>query len=100
MAVDSLGARVAGSLMLEVALRTGLRSVLVDDDAIRGAQAWLWERLRIVCEPGGATALAALLAGVWRPPPGAQVGVLLCGANTDPATVTADPRPAPGSASG
>ena len=86
--------------MLEVALRTGLRSVLVDDDAIRGAQAWLWERLRIISEPGGATALAALLAGVWQPPPGARVGVVLCGANTDPATITAGSRPAPGSASG
>ena len=98
-AVDSLGARVAGSLMLEVAQRTGLRSVLVRDEAIRTAQAWLWERLRIVSEPGGATALAALLDGAWQPPPGARVGVLLCGANTDAAAITG-PRPAPGSASG
>jgi threonine dehydratase len=100
VAVDSLGARVAGALMLDVALRTGLRSVLVGDDAIRAAQAWLWERLRIVSEPGGATALAALLDGVWRPPAGARVGVLLCGANTDPAAIMAGPGSAPGLASG
>jgi threonine dehydratase len=48
----------------------------------------LWDRLRLVAEPGGATALAALLSGAWVPPDGARVGVLLCGSNTDPASVT------------
>ena len=38
--------------------------------------------LRVAVEPGGAAALAALLAGVYRPAPGERVGVLLCGANT------------------
>jgi threonine dehydratase len=54
----------------------------VNDDAIRAARSWLWESLRIVTEPGGATALAGLLSGAYTPEPGERVGVLLCGANT------------------
>jgi threonine dehydratase len=56
--------------------------VLVSDDAIRQAQAALWLKLRIVVEPGGAAAFAALLSGRYRPAPGEHVAVLLCGANT------------------
>jgi threonine dehydratase len=41
----------------------------------------------LIAEPGGATALAALLSGRFVPPEGARVGVLVCGANTDPAKV-------------
>ena len=36
---------------------------------------------RIAAEPGGATALAALISGSYKPVPGERVGVLLCGAN-------------------
>jgi threonine dehydratase len=59
------------------------RVALVEDEAIAAAQAALWRTLRIAAEPGGAAALAALLSGAWRPEPGAHVGVLICGANTD-----------------
>jgi len=62
-------------------------SVLVPDAAIAQAQRLLWDRLRLVAEPGGATALAALLCGAFEAPAHAQVGVLVCGANTDPAKV-------------
>ena len=82
-AADSLGAGIAGALTLGIALATGMHSVLVPDTAIREAQDWLWTRLRIVSEPGGAAALAALRCGAWTPPPNARVGILLCGANTD-----------------
>jgi threonine dehydratase len=58
------------------------RVVLVDDDAIRRAQAALWDVLRVVAEPGAAAAVAALLSGVYRPEPGERVGVVVCGANT------------------
>ncbi len=88
IAADSLGARQAGGLTFEIAQRAGIECVLVSDDEIRAAQTWLWDRLRLIAEPGGATALAALLDGAWKPPPGARVGVVLCGANTDPATVS------------
>jgi len=88
VAADSLGARQVGGLMFDVARRHIRTAVLVPDEAIRAAQHAVWDRLRLVAEPGGATALAALLSGAWRPPAGARVGVLVCGANTDPATVT------------
>jgi threonine dehydratase len=64
-------------------------SVLVPDEAITAAQRLLWDELRIVAEPGGATALAALVCGAYKPEPGERVAVVVCGGNTDPATVTA-----------
>jgi threonine dehydratase len=64
-----------------------LVSVRVTDQAIRAAQQALWREARIAAEPGGATALAALLSGAWVPAPGARIGVLVCGANLDPATL-------------
>ena len=58
------------------------RSVLVSDDDILKAQAALWDAARIVAEPGGAAAFAALLSGRYVPEPGERVGVVVCGANT------------------
>ena len=87
IAADSLGARQVGEKMFPIAAAHVSVAVLVTDDAIREAQRLLWDRLRLVAEPGGATALAALLSGAWTPPAGARVGVLVCGSNTDPASV-------------
>jgi threonine dehydratase len=42
----------------------------------------------MMSEPGGAAALAALLSGAYIPQKGERVGVLLCGANVDPITVS------------
>ena len=84
---DSLGARETGALAFEIFHDQGARVVLVDDDAIRAAQRALWRELRIIAEPGGATALAALLSTAYQPAPGERVGVVLCGGNTDPGTV-------------
>jgi threonine dehydratase len=49
----------------------------------------LWRDFRIAAEPGGATALAALLAGAYRPAPGERVGILVCGGNVDLARLAA-----------
>jgi len=87
LAADALGARQAGARMFEVARQHVARAVLVPDDAIRAAQRTLWESCRLITEPGGATAFAALLSGAFKPPSNAVVGVLVCGANTDPAKV-------------
>ncbi|MCW3473662.1 serine/threonine dehydratase [Limobrevibacterium gyesilva] len=87
VAADALGARQVGGLMFPIARAYVSDAVLVSDDAIRAAQRLLWDRMRLVAEPGGATALAALTSGAWTPPPGARVGVLVCGSNADPATV-------------
>jgi threonine dehydratase len=89
VAADSLGARQVGALMFPLACEHVAQAVLVPDDAIRAAQRLLWEVARVVAEPGGATALAALLCGAWTAPAGARVGVLVCGGNTDPGSVTA-----------
>lgn len=83
LAADSLGARRAGTNGLAACLAAGVEPVLVTDDAIRHARALLWARLRIVAEPGGATALAALTSGAYRPTPGERIAVIVCGANTD-----------------
>ena len=85
LAADSLGARQVGALMFPVAQKFVSQTVLVPDEAILAAQRLLWESCRLVAEPGGATALAALLSGRFVPPNGARVGVVVCGANTDPA---------------
>lgn len=85
VAADSLGAKRVGSLMFAIAQKHVERVVLVADDAIRAAQRALWETLRIAPELGGATALAALLSGAYKPERGERVGVLVCGGNVDPA---------------
>lgn len=87
IAADSLGARRVGDLAFTIMMEQGGRAVALADEAIRTAQRWLWDRLRIAAEPGGAAALAAVLSGSWTPPAGARVGVVVCGANCDPGSV-------------
>ena len=87
LAADSLGARRIGELMFPIAQRYVERVVLVSDDQIRQAQRVLWDRLRVLAEPGGATACAGLLFGDYRPREGERVGVVVCGGNTDPAII-------------
>jgi threonine dehydratase len=87
LAADSLGATQVGALMFPIAQAYVSQAVLVGDEAILAAQSLLWDRLRLIAEPGGAAALAALLSGAFIPPPGARAGVVLCGANTDPRKV-------------
>ena len=82
VAADSLAPKRVGSLMFPLAQRYVSGTVLVEDDAIRAAQRALWKTLRIVAEPGGAAAMAALLSGAWQAQAGDSVGVVLCGANT------------------
>ena len=82
IAADSLAPRRVGDLMLPIAQEHVERVMLVSDDAIRRAQAALWSTLRVVTEPGGAAAFAALLSGQYRPRPSERVAVLICGANT------------------
>ena len=84
IAADSLGARRIGEIAFDVALRTGVRSVLVSDDDLVFARRLLWDHRRIAVEYGAAAALAALTSGSYVPEPGERVVVVLCGANTDP----------------
>jgi threonine dehydratase len=82
IAADSLAPLQVGRLMFPLAQAFVERVALVPDDAIQEAQMRVWDKLRIVAEPGGATALAALVAGAYVPAPGERVGVLVCGGNT------------------
>ena len=87
IAADSLGPRRVGAIAFAAARAWVDRVTLVPDDAIRDAQRRLWRDAHVVAEPGGATSLAALLAGAYRPAPGEKVVAVVCGANTDPAGV-------------
>jgi len=89
VASDSLGARSIGSVPWSVLGQRPPASLLVSDDAIRAAQRWLWRHLRLVVEPGGAAAFAAVLDGVHVPAEDGSTVVVVCGANTDPASVIA-----------
>jgi threonine dehydratase len=83
-AADSLGARRAGDISFGICSRYVEHVILVPDETIRDAQRALWERTRVIAEPGGAAAFAALLSGRYRPDPDERVVVLVCGGNTDP----------------
>lgn len=83
IAADSLGARNVGARVLAACQHGGVEVILVPDDAIRLAMAALWRDMRIAAEPGGATALAALLCGAYKPDKDERVGVLVCGGNVD-----------------
>jgi threonine dehydratase len=87
VAADSLGARRLGDVCFGIVQRLGVTSVLVSDPAIVAARRALWEQARVAAEDGGAAALAALTSGRYRPGPGERVGVIVCGANTDPSTL-------------
>ena len=82
VAVDSLAPRQIGARNFPV-LRDRVREVLLVSDAeIGSAQELLWDRLRLVGEPGGCTALAAVLSGRFTPAPDGLVTVVVSGANT------------------
>jgi len=81
IAADSLAPRRVGRLMFPIAQAHVSEVVLVTDDAIRQAQEALWNQLRIVAEPGGAAAFAALLSRAYVPQRGERVGVIVCGGN-------------------
>ncbi|MFD3843322.1 threonine/serine dehydratase [Streptomyces sp. NPDC058642] len=86
VAADSLGARRTSAMALNAAQQDNVRSVLVPDSEIIRARQALWDDRRLAVEHAAATALAAVTAteAPYRPAPGEQVAVVLCGANTDP----------------
>jgi threonine dehydratase len=82
LAADSLAPRKVGELMFPIARAHVAKVLLVSDDAIRRAQDALWSAVRIVAEPGGAAAFAALLSGAHTPSAGERVGVVVSGGNS------------------
>jgi len=83
IAADSLAPRQVGQQIFPIAQKYVREVVLVTDEEILQAQKRLWESVRVVAEPGGATAFAALLSRRYKPEPGERVGVIVCGGNTD-----------------
>jgi threonine dehydratase len=82
VAIDSLAPRRVGEHTFAVIREFVRQVVLVSDEDIIRAQELLWDRLRLVAEPGGCAALAALLAGGYSPRPDETVAVVISGANT------------------
>ena len=81
IAADSLAPRRVGTLTFPIAQAHVSDVVLVTDDAIKEAQHALWDQIRVVAEPGGAAAFAALLSRRYVPQRGERVGVIVCGGN-------------------
>ncbi len=82
IAADSLAPKRVGTIMFPIAQAFVDRTVLISDSDIRAAQMALWDKARLVTEPGGAAAFGALLSGKYEPALGERVAVLVCGANT------------------
>ena len=80
-ACDSLMTPQVSQLTFDVLSRRDATGVAVSEAEIATAQRWAAERLRLVVEPGGAVALAAVLAGRVALEPGTLV--VLSGGNVD-----------------
>ncbi len=71
-----------GEYTFPLVLRHVDEMVTVSEEAILRAMFFMWERMKIVVEPTGALAAAALFEGVVTAP-GARVGVIVSGGNVD-----------------
>jgi threonine dehydratase len=81
-ACDALQTREVSPLTFDVLSRRGATGIAVSEAEVRQAQRWAAAKLRLVLEPGGSVALAALLAGRVEAKPGLLV--MLSGGNADP----------------
>lgn len=81
VAADSLGAARTGERAFAVARELGAEPMLVSDDQILAARRLLWDECRVLAEPGGVTALAALVAGKADVREGETVVVVISGGN-------------------
>lgn len=81
-ACDALQTPLVSPLTFDVLSRRGVTGLAVSEAEVREAQRWAARTLKLVVEPGGAVALAALLARKIEPKPGTLV--ILSGGNADP----------------
>jgi threonine dehydratase len=81
VAADSLGPGSIGRLAFDTARDAAVAPVLVSEEAIVDARRWLWDRLRILAEPGACVPVAALMSGRYRPRAGSSVTVVVSGGN-------------------
>ena len=83
---DGLNAPHAGRLPLEITQRLVEGVVLVSEDEIEEAFRFLYERAKLACEPAGAAAVAAVLAGKVA---GGRTVCIVSGGNVAAATAAA-----------
>ena len=88
IAADSLGAKRIGDLAWAATQAHVRDALLLSDEAIRAAQLWLWNELKLAVEPAAALPLAALHSGAYRPRADEKVCMIICGANLDPASLS------------
>ena len=95
---DGQQTQAPGELTWPIVRRFATGILTVSDDEIRAAMRFAFERLKLVIEPSGATALAALLDGRIDAR-GKRIGVVISGGNVDPAIfASAIATPSPRSA--
>lgn len=82
-AAVTLAPRRSEWLNLAIIRETVERVALVEDAEMRAAARWLWNELGVAAELSGAAAVAALLAGHYRPAEGERVCAIVCGTGTD-----------------
>jgi threonine dehydratase len=85
---DGLSAPHAGRLALEICQALAPEVVLVSEEEIRAGFRFLYERAKLACEPAGAVAVAALLAGKVAVEPGERVAVVVSGGNVSALTAS------------
>jgi threonine dehydratase len=85
---DALMANSPGELTFAVAQATKMGGLVVIDDEARDAMRFAYHELKLVLEPGGAVALAAVLSGKL-PTKGRTIACVLSGGNVDPADFAA-----------
>jgi threonine dehydratase len=81
---DGVRTTSPGELTFPVLRENVARVVLVSDDEIKSAVRFIALRARVVVEPTGAVAAAAVLSGKIDLDRGAHIGVVLSGGNIDP----------------
>jgi threonine dehydratase len=86
VAADSLAPRRVGEIVFPIVRTFVDRVLLVTDEEILAAQRALWKAARVVAEPGGAAAFAAVLARRYVPAAGERIGIVLSGGNTPAVT--------------
>jgi threonine dehydratase len=86
---DGLGAPFAGDNAVRVCVALGVESVLVSEAEIEEGFRFVYERAKLACEPAGAAAAGALLAGKVAVSQGETVAVVVSGGNAAPETASA-----------
>lgn len=84
---DALLTPMPGVITFELARKTLAGGVAVSDEEVRDAMRFAFDELKLVVEPGGAVALAAVLSGKV-PAFGRTVACVLSGGNVDPVLFT------------